>query len=188
VVFSVHATKVLGAGEGGIAVCGSPELAKTLTAWGNFGFESARTSSIAGTNAKMSEFNSAAGLASLEHRQEELESWQELRQKTNDISKRHLELNSSQLIRGATPYWILELGSSPEANALESHMNSAGIQTRRWWSKPLSKMPLFSATGNRPTPVTTKLSETHVGLPFFLEISEVQLADIARLLQSFFDE
>lgn len=187
-VFSVHATKVLGAGEGGIAVCGSPELAKHLTAWGKYGFQSERISSIAGTNAKMSEFNAAAGLASLEHREEELKSWQELRQKTNDISKRHLELNSSQLIRGATPYWILELTSSSEATALENHLNSAGIQTMRWWSKPLSKMPSFSSTDNRPTPVSSHLSETHVGLPFFLEISEEQLAEISEHLSSFFDE
>lgn len=41
IVYSLHATKVLGAGEGSIVVCGSEDNAKKLCAWANFGFTEA---------------------------------------------------------------------------------------------------------------------------------------------------
>jgi dTDP-4-amino-4,6-dideoxygalactose transaminase len=65
VVYSLHATKVLGAGEGAIVVCGNHLQADSLRAWSNFGFSSGRASEIQGTNAKMSEMNAVYGLASI---------------------------------------------------------------------------------------------------------------------------
>lgn len=66
VVFSLHATKVLPAGEGGLVVFGSEDDARALRRWTNFGFDAARISVAPGTNAKMSEIHAAYALASLE--------------------------------------------------------------------------------------------------------------------------
>lgn len=186
VVFSLHATKVLGAGEGGLAVCGSASLARDLEMWSQFGFDSSRTSVRLGTNAKISDFNCAVGLASLDGRRAELSRWKKLRKVTNELTLRHFELNVSQQVRGATPYWILKCESSAQADALEAFMEARQIQTRRWWPKPLSSMPLFSTEaefGNNP--VAKKLAGSSLGLPFFREITPENLIRVSETLDQF---
>ena len=186
-VFSVHATKVLGAGEGGIAVCGSVELARSLSAWSTFGFVEGRESSVAGTNAKMPEASAAVGLASLELRDEELSTWASLRNVTNEITERFLPLNLTQRTGGATPYWLLQLPSSETNLELASFFESRRIETRKWWPKPLSQMRFFSEkTENVRNGTAELLSATHLGLPFFLELSTQQLELIGSALEDFF--
>jgi len=65
VVYSLHATKVLGAGEGALVICQNLELANQLRSWSNFGFDATRSATMLGTNAKMSEYSCAVGLASI---------------------------------------------------------------------------------------------------------------------------
>lgn len=65
-IFSLHATKLISCGEGGLAICGNdiPTYFSKLT---NFGINPYRHQEwIKSTNAKMSEFNAAAGLCSLD--------------------------------------------------------------------------------------------------------------------------
>ena len=66
-VFSLHATKLLSCGEGGLCIYGDniPKYIRSLT---NFGINKHRIQEWKNsTNAKMSEFNAAAGLASLDN-------------------------------------------------------------------------------------------------------------------------
>jgi dTDP-4-amino-4,6-dideoxygalactose transaminase len=65
-VFSFHATKVFSTGEGGAITTNSDELAEKLRFMRNFGFDGFDRTIGLGTNAKMSEFAAAYGLASLE--------------------------------------------------------------------------------------------------------------------------
>ncbi|HLO76879.1 MAG TPA: aminotransferase class I/II-fold pyridoxal phosphate-dependent enzyme, partial [Magnetospirillum sp.] len=55
-VVSLHATKVLGAGEGGFALCDDPDLAQAIRRASNFGFYITRESHAPALNAKMSEY------------------------------------------------------------------------------------------------------------------------------------
>lgn len=64
---SLHATKIVSAGEGGFVATDDPALAARLRSMRNFGFSGADAPSGPGTNAKMSEVNAAFGLASLAH-------------------------------------------------------------------------------------------------------------------------
>ena len=61
-VFSLHATKYLGSGEGGLVVTGTKEIADELRSWSNFGFQGSRQSMTQGTNAKMSEIQAAGSI------------------------------------------------------------------------------------------------------------------------------
>lgn len=186
VVFSLHATKVLGAGEGGIAVCGSSELARGLRQWSQFGFDENRRSIAPGTNAKMSEFNAAVGMASLDQRDEEIDEWIELRKVANEITQQFLQLNVSQKISGASPYWLLMLRDSNSAKRLASHMQELGIETRQWWPEPLTHMPLFrsaNALGNNPNAI--HLSGSLLGLPFYRGMGTREFARIHSALEKF---
>lgn len=64
--FSLHATKTLGAGEGGIVVSPSKRQTIDIKKLSNFGIEPNRTISKSGYNAKMSEYHCAVGLAQLD--------------------------------------------------------------------------------------------------------------------------
>ncbi len=65
-VVSFHATKVVGAGEGGAILTDDPELAHRVRLMRNFGFVDFDAVGELGTNAKMSELSAAMGLASLD--------------------------------------------------------------------------------------------------------------------------
>lgn len=64
-VFSMHATKVFGIGEGGVILC-EPRHAAALRRAANFGIQDGDVCGR-GLNAKLSEFHSAVGLAVLRH-------------------------------------------------------------------------------------------------------------------------
>jgi dTDP-4-amino-4,6-dideoxygalactose transaminase len=65
-VFSLHATKVLNAFEGGLITTNDDALAERLRLMRNFGFAGYDNVVEVGTNAKMSEVSAAMGLTSLE--------------------------------------------------------------------------------------------------------------------------
>ena len=64
-VVSLHATKILGAGEGGFIATTDTRLLERLRAACNFGFQGSRNAMLPALNAKMSEYHAAVGLASL---------------------------------------------------------------------------------------------------------------------------
>lgn len=61
-VVSLHATKALGAGEGGFVVRPDPEFIQMTQRRGNFGFFGSREAVCDATNAKISEYHAAAAL------------------------------------------------------------------------------------------------------------------------------
>src|SRR5262249_19336682 len=65
-VVSLHATKVLGTGEGGFVVSTDAALVRRVRIASNFGIDPNRQSVIAATNAKMSEYHAAVGHAALD--------------------------------------------------------------------------------------------------------------------------
>ncbi len=80
-IISLHSTKLIGAGEGAIFITNYSEWADRFRQWTAFGFDENRTAQSEGTNAKLSEYAAAVGVASFEHWQkirgsyEELTSW-----------------------------------------------------------------------------------------------------------------
>lgn len=66
VVFSFHATKSFGIGEGGLVYSMNHDLIKRIRQSGNFGFSSSRESVLQGLNSKMSEYTAAVALATLD--------------------------------------------------------------------------------------------------------------------------
>lgn len=63
--FSMHATKPFGIGEGGLFVSASRDLVQRVRRLSNFGFEQRIVQAADSTNAKLSEYAAAVGLAQL---------------------------------------------------------------------------------------------------------------------------
>ena len=133
-VVSLHATKVLGIGEGGFVISTDPALAREVRMRANFGFYGSRHARAAAFNAKLSEYHAAVGHAALDE-------WTQARVEWNDaIDEYRRALNGSNCVslqRGVGETWVSStcmLGfNQPVADRIEQRLTRSDIETRRWW-------------------------------------------------------
>lgn len=180
VVFSLHATKVLGAGEGALVVCGSDTNASKLRQWSNFGFNLSRSSEFGGTNAKMPEVSAAYALASYENYVTEEKDWLEIQVAIREEISDSIYSNITLEYPGFNPYWILDCRDSATLNRLQSKLQMAGIQSRKWWPEPLHKMPGIDFTSKSKFEISKSLSSRLLGVPKFRGIQRRQIGAIAE--------
>jgi dTDP-4-amino-4,6-dideoxygalactose transaminase len=180
VVYSLHATKVLGAGEGAIVVCGNHAQADSLRAWSNFGFSSGRASEIQGTNAKMSEMNAAYGLVSIKKIDFERSNWIKPQQIVSDYSRGRSWCTWVNQRPSFQPYWIADFETEKKRQYIEEVLNNVGVQSRCWWNQPLSKQNGFRANATVIGSVNNSdsFASRHLGLPMFLGLGENDISFI----------
>lgn len=182
VVFSLHATKAIGCGEGGFAVCGSPDRARRLRTWSNFGFHGSRESRVAGTNAKLSEYAAAVAHAALDSWPEDAAEWRRAQSLVRGIGDARGLRTLPPAPPEVGPYWIVMFPGPEEADRVERDFAARGIGTRKWWSHGLHRMPAFAAATAGPYPVTDWVAERYLGLPVFPGISATDADAIAAAL------
>jgi len=188
IVYSLHATKVLPAGEGAVVVCGSAEMAATLQRWTNFGFNGDRESVTIGTNAKMSEIVCAYGLTSLRLREKEFQDWNKALTSSAAASDGKVWQSFISNLPGIRPYWMAKFSSEVIRNKVISELELAGIQSRKWWPNPLSRMKAFNDFAPKTRNlVSQNLSDTTLGLPMFRELSEDQIRQIVLVIDTAID-
>ena len=185
VCVSLHATKVLGVGEGGFFASIDPELVDRFRRLTVFGFKGSRESPFASTNAKLSEYGAAVGLAALDE-------WP---------SERLRYLRTAQHLRIALmpqaevrfqPGWgrdwvtsvCLIAGPEGSADRIERALSDAGIETRRWWGEGCHRSPAFAECPRQALPVTDALAESTIGLPFAVDLPAGDIERIAWALAS----
>jgi dTDP-4-amino-4,6-dideoxygalactose transaminase len=187
-IVSLHSTKLLGAGEGGVVISSDVELIKDIKLWQNFGFDikgnSKRESLLKGTNAKMSEFNCAVGLASLDK-------WEEVRSmylKIQNIA-REISIDSGLLTHTAmqngwvNPYWVIVPREKEITRRVRNLCEDSGFETRLWWEFGCNNMPAFSEFQTADLTITKSICETYLGLPFHLYLDEKYWIDIREILK-----
>lgn len=182
VVFSLHATKVLGAGEGGLVVFGSPDSARRFRAWTNFGFTGTRQSQHLATNAKMSEIQAAFAHAALDAWPTELVEWTAARQLLATVCD-ELGVDMFESSRsGVNPYFIARFTDAQTTAHVETTLRRRGIESRRWWSDGCHRMPAFRGFATGPMPETEHAAATSLGLPFFRQLSDEDTERVAEAL------
>ncbi len=185
VVYSLHATKVLGAGEGSIVVCGNEAQADSLRAWSNFGFSADRTSDIQGTNAKMSEMNAAYGLYSVQNMTQENAEWLRSQEIVSTQSKKYPWTTFVNSHPQFHPYWIVSFKDKQEKSLVVEKLEVAKVQSREWWAKPLSLQKAFSESCSSMLNGNAKqLSEVHLGLPMYRGLSSKDVQKICDVIHS----
>lgn len=165
-VVSLHATKLLSAGEGGFVVCRDAATAVGIKARANFGFWGSREACVAATNAKLSEYAVAVALASLD-------CWERrrlaFRRVADDYAAALRGIAGVALQPGYGDDWVSTTTnvSLPEGclEQLEDALTAAGFGHRRWWGGGLTAHRAFSEFPRTRTPVTELLSKTVLGLP-----------------------
>ena len=182
-VFSLHATKSFGIGEGGLIVFGSEEIATEFRSWINFGFRGSRESVALATNAKLSEIQAAVGLAVMDNWDVEEGEWNNLRLLTDDANE-SFGLGPFKVIPKGTlsPYWIISHENKEVVARIAQGCFRDKIETRQWWSGGCHRMPPFRAIATRKFSGTEKIGESYLGLPLSRDMSE---SDIFRVKQVF---
>lgn len=185
VVFSLHATKILGCGEGGIVACGSKDLAADIRSIINFGFGGYRESLRSGFNGKMPEISAAWALAALDRADEDLSRWRAQAFHAREASL-GLPLDFfSPAPREVGPYWVVRWpdGAVPMPASIIEDLKAAGVEARRWWPKPCSSMPAFVASDVR-TPNAHWLARNTLGLPMSIDMSSEDFVRVKDALRS----
>ncbi|WPB57760.1 DegT/DnrJ/EryC1/StrS family aminotransferase [Xylophilus sp. GOD-11R] len=197
-VFSLHTTKSLPAGEGGLVVSHDDALVARVRQLSNFGINLQARRKVpvgalaeAGTNAKMSEFHAAVGLASLER-------WDERAALRRDTFARYAGVLEAaapgrlrwQRLAGGEPVaapvgMCLRLPGATARSRFEKLCHDDGVGTRRWYQPLLTQMtalqPLCEAMD---CPQAQAIAQDLVGVPFFLGLSPADQDRVAALLSA----
>jgi dTDP-4-amino-4,6-dideoxygalactose transaminase len=178
-VISLHATKVLGIGEGGCIVSVDTDLIKGLQARANFGFFRSRDALVPATNAKLSEYHAAIGLAALDE-------WPAVRAEWIRVARAYSDAlvgsNRIGLQRGFGDEWITSTCvlhiADGGAERVERALAATQIETRRWWGRGAHAHPATAQLPRAPLPVTEGLAQSTIGVPFYRDLD---LATIQRI-------
>lgn len=196
-VFSLHTTKSLPAGEGGLVVSTRPGVAAKVRQLSNFGINLKPTADMPvgalaglGSNAKMSEYHAAIGLVSLqkwELRANQRRALQEdLMHELNLASGNALSWQA-QGAGGSLMAPTLLCARLPDAKvraALEQICHQSRIMTRRWYQPLLQHMGVLQQRClSLEAPNAEGLGETLLGLPFFLGMTAAQRQRLRVALQ-----
>jgi dTDP-4-amino-4,6-dideoxygalactose transaminase len=179
-VVSMHATKVLGVGEGGFVICDDTALIRSIRTRANFGFYSTREAVVPALNAKMSEYHAAVGHAALD-------GWSRARADWMAVASVYRErLAGSHTVRvqnGFGETWVSSVCvlslEEPSAQCLESRLHSAGIETRRWWGGGAHAHRATVHLPRTAVPVTEHLAQSTIAVPFF---PDMEPADVQRVV------
>lgn len=184
VVFSLHATKALSSGEGGLVLTRDSKLAERLRLMSNFGI--GMTTAHSGTNAKMSEYHAAVGLAHLSMWPAQVLARSSLmkkyRQAFSGIEGQILDFQKDTGLFSPSLLCV-RMANEQLRNQLEQACADSGVQTRRWYLPLLHQQPMLKSA-HAPWPLThaQSIATTLLGLPFFVGMSDDQFSHIANLV------
>jgi dTDP-4-amino-4,6-dideoxygalactose transaminase len=184
-VFSFHATKVAGAGEGGVVTTNDPELADSVRLMRNFGFTGYDRVTGLGTNAKMNELSAALGLTSLDaldrfiavNRRNHLRYAQELRDVPGLTLVEHPPHESHNY-----HYVVIEVEEPMLREDLVTVLHAERVLVRRYFAPACHRLEPYLADAPR-LPVTEALSARVLALPTGTSITEEDIARVCAIIR-----
>ncbi|MHB8270340.1 aminotransferase class I/II-fold pyridoxal phosphate-dependent enzyme [Bradyrhizobium sp.] len=179
-VVSLHATKVLGTGEGGFVISTDPGIRRAVRMRSNFGFEGSRKAQAPAFNAKLSEYQAAVGHAALDE-------WGQTRAEWRDAADAYRNAlgrsNQVFLQQGFGESWISSTCvlsfAQPAADRIEQSLADCHVETRRWWGSGAHDHPATASFPRTALPVTDVLSRSTLAVPFYRDIAEPEIGRVA---------
>jgi dTDP-4-amino-4,6-dideoxygalactose transaminase len=183
-VVSLHATKVLGIGEGGIVISRDAGAIGDARRRSNFGFNHGRDAGLNGGNAKLSEMGAAYGLAALDH-------WGAQRRSFEAVLSAYrtalADVPDLRLAPGLGESWVASTFNieAPAAAVLEieRRMKGAGIATRRWWGAGLHRHRIFRDLPRGDLSVSDRLAARTLGLPCWSGLPPESIDEVAAIVR-----
>jgi dTDP-4-amino-4,6-dideoxygalactose transaminase len=186
IVFSMHVTKPFATLEGSVIYANDPGRIAGLRAMANFGFETPRSASLPGLNAKLSEVNALMALTKLEAFQAVVDN-----RYARDCEYRAL-LPEFGWQRMRSPRNAPTFGAAlaPKALAhrrddIRQAMLRDGVQTGAYFDPHLARQPYFADRCEADDlPVCDDVARRMISLPMFDTLSAAQVERVARVLRS----
>ena len=176
VVFSFHATKSFGIGEGGLIYCKDVDLISDIRQSANFGFAASRKTMLKGMNGKMPEYSAAIGLATLDVFRQKISDRQKVYDWYIDQFNEQQLLSkgwSLQVTKGTIPYQFMPILSPPQTknDAIIDTLKEHHIEARTYFSPPCHQHPLFSDYPKTSMATTERISRRIISLPLWEEMT-----------------
>lgn len=180
---SFHATKTFSTGEGGAILWLDAAGQDRAVQVANFGFRLSRECRIAGTNAKMSEYHAAVGLAMLD-------GFADRRADYARVAAAWRRLAAGFSLPGrlytapevSSAYVLLWAEDETAFLALETACTAARIETRRWYEAGLQDQPHFAHLGRDAMAGTRAVGRRLLGLPMACDLTEEAIATVLATL------
>lgn len=179
-VVSLHATKVLGVGEGGFVMSSDSALIQDVRSRSNFGFAGTREAIKPAGNAKLSEYHAAVGLAGLDE-------WPSVRNEWLSVAQAYGDALSSliglRFQNGFGQSWIASTCVinlvATKAAPTEKILNRAKIETRRWWGAGAHTHHTMNNFPRTTLPATEALANSTIALPFFRDLTDDEIKKVS---------
>jgi dTDP-4-amino-4,6-dideoxygalactose transaminase len=182
-IVSLHATKILGIGEGGFVVTTNADFIEQIQKRSNFGFWYSRESTARSINGKINEYAAAVGLASLDM-------WSTIRADFERVACGYRAAVADQadvvVQNGFGDGWVSStaIASVPNVEASERALAAQGIGSRRWWGGGLHRHAAFEQLPRGPTKNTDILVDRVIGLPCWRDLPDEAIAKVCGVIRS----
>jgi dTDP-4-amino-4,6-dideoxygalactose transaminase len=188
VLFSFHATKPFGIGEGGLVYSQDTAIIQSIRKASNFGFLSPGISDQIGLNAKLPELSAAVGLATLDVFGAKLEKRRELYQDYQSALAQHEFMDAGwhqREIRGLVPHQFFPLlcPEQVDPQKLSCFLEESGIGNRRYFKPHCAEQAIFSEYKKTSLPVTQNIASRIICLPLWEEMTAEQIGFIVGTLK-----
>lgn len=180
---SFHATKIFHTGEGGAMFCNNETLHQKLFYSHNFGHDGPEKFHGLGINAKISELQSAMGLAVFDH----LEHIFSERKKVVDFYLQNLDYSklSTMKIRENTEwnysYFPVILNSEEALLKVQQKLNQSDIFPRRYFYPSLNTIDFVEG---KTMPISESIASRILCLPLYVGLETEQLKQITEIINS----
>jgi dTDP-4-amino-4,6-dideoxygalactose transaminase len=183
-VVSLHATKVVGIGEGGFVVTTDETLIKGIRARANFGFNASRMSIATSTNAKLSEYHAAVAHAALDEWPSARAEWMAIAASYRNLLQ---ESNRIRYQPGFGTSWIAStcLLEMPDTSISDTEraLADAGVETRRWWGDGAHLHPSTARYPRTALPVTESLAKSTLSVPFYRDLGQREIETVTATVR-----
>lgn len=178
---SFHATKLFHTIEGGACFSKDDEINNKINSLKKFG-EANKEYQYIGTNAKMSEFNAAMGLANLKY----IEKIIKERKKICDLYDKLLyRVVKRPSVRSNTEqnyiYYPIILRNEQEVIRVIKKLNSEGINPRRYFYPSLNTLKFVKQEGM--CPISEEISKKILCLPLYNGLTENDIKKICKIIK-----
>ncbi|KZZ57489.1 aminotransferase DegT [Oleiphilus sp. HI0125] len=178
---SFHATKLFHTVEGGAVITKTKELADKIRTKINFGIDGPDSIGMLGTNAKMSEFHAAVGLAVLDdieriqtQRQDIWEQYAEALAPKYQLQKRHPAANNNYA------YFPILLKDEQVVIDVVAKLAESGVQARRYFYPSLNSLVMFE--DGCEASVSSDIASRIVCLPIWPELQSAEVKEVYKLV------
>lgn len=200
-LFAFYPNKQITTGEGGVLLTNSEDLASIAKSLRNQGREEGGSwlqHKRLGYNYRMSDINAALGISQLNRINELIDKRRKVKQRYEEYFKelfdKGLLIRQKELKNSFTSPFVYVLRLSKEFDKrhrdnLLKYLGTHGIQSSNYFT-PIHLQPFYQNLGWRygDLPITEKVSERTIALPFFNNLKENEIGYVYENIKNWFSE